>query len=296
MMSEKKKVAILGVGKMGAAIARELVAGVVDVVLWNRNIESSRKLVESLNSPLLTIADTPRTAVENVDFVLCTFADGQVTEKILTSDPDLFTGINPQLIVADLGTSGVLSIKSIASKLKANSIKFLDCPVSGSVATIAMHQLLIMASGEQADVDAARPIFDLFSKKVLYLGPAGAGQAMKLAVNLIVHSLNAAVSEGLALACASGISPEAAYDVFEESVVAAPFVKYKRIAFLDSTAPVAMRIDTVSKDMGLILELGRLQNVPLGAAAAVARLYSQAQAGGFESDDMASLSRFLQKS
>jgi 3-hydroxyisobutyrate dehydrogenase-like beta-hydroxyacid dehydrogenase len=119
---------------------------------------------------------------------------------------------------------------------------------------------------------------------------------MKLAVNLIVHSLNAAVSEGLALATANGIEASAAYDVLEESVIAAPFVKYKRAAFLDSAAPVAMRIDTVIKDMGLILDLGQASKTPLTSATGVRELYAQAQSAGFDAQDMAALFRFIHES
>ncbi len=295
-MSGSQKVAILGVGKMGAAMTRELVATGIDVTIWNRNQSVARQLAQSLNSEHLKVADTPHEAIRKADLAICTFTDGRVMDEIVTSDPTLFAGVHSDLIIADMGTSGVISAKTVAIKLKAQSIRFIDCPVSGSVATIAAHQLLVMASGDEADVDEARPVFDVFAKKVLFLGAAGAGQAMKLAVNLVVHTLNAALSEGLALANSSGISLDDAYNVFEESVIAAPFVKYKRAAFLDPAAPVAMRIDTVGKDMRLILELGQIQSVPLSAAQAVARLYTQAQAAGFESQDMASLSRFLQKS
>jgi 3-hydroxyisobutyrate dehydrogenase-like beta-hydroxyacid dehydrogenase len=281
---------------MGAAMARELVAAGIEVTIWNRNQATARQLEQSISSERLIVADSLHDAICKADLAICTFTDGRVMDEILTSDPELFVGVNSNLIVADMGTSGVISAKSVALKLRSQSIRFIDCPVSGSVATIAAHQLLVMASGEEADVDAARPIFDVFAKKVLFLGAAGAGQAMKLAVNLVVHTLNAALSEGLALANSGGISLDAAYNVFEESVIAAPFVKYKRAAFLDPAAPVAMRIDTVGKDMRLILELGQIQSVPLSAGQAVARLYAQAQAAGFESQDMASLSRFLQKS
>jgi 3-hydroxyisobutyrate dehydrogenase-like beta-hydroxyacid dehydrogenase len=119
---------------------------------------------------------------------------------------------------------------------------------------------------------------------------------MKLAVNLIVHTLNAAVSEGLALATASGIAAAAAYDVLEDSVVAAPFVKYKRAAFLDPELPVAMRIDTVLKDLNLILGLGQSTGVPLTAAEGVKELFAQAQVAGYESKDMSALFSYLSQS
>ena len=118
---------------------------------------------------------------------------------------------------------------------------------------------------------------------------------MKLAVNLIVHSLNAAVAESLAIATGGGIEIEDAYDILEESVIAAPYVKYKRQAFIDPEAPVAMRIDTVLKDMNLIAALGDRLGLPLISTPAVQEAYAQAVAQGLSAKDMAKLLETFQK-
>ena len=295
-MSNMKSVAILGVGKMGSAMAKELATAGFQVTLWNRNQSVADKLASEINVPTVTVSATPKAALENVDIALCLFTNGMVTQSVLLDDTQVLEGVKSNLIIVDMGTSGVESAKALASTLASKKIAFIDAPVSGSVVTIAAHQLLVMASGDEAVIQQAIPVFSVFAKKTAYLGQAGAGQAMKLAVNLIVHTLNAAVSEGLALATASGIEASAAYDVFDESVVAAPFVKYKRAAFLDPELPVAMRIDTVLKDLDLILSLGQSTGVPLMAAEGVAELFAQAQAAGYESKDMSALFRFISQS
>jgi 3-hydroxyisobutyrate dehydrogenase len=295
-MSNIKSVAILGVGKMGSAMAKELATAGFQVTLWNRNQSVADKLASEINLPTVTVLATPKAALENVDIALCLFTNGMVTQSVLLGDTQVLEGVKSNLIIVDMGTSGVESAKALASALASKKIAFIDAPVSGSVVTIAAHQLLVMASGDEAVIQQAIPVFSVFAKKTAYLGQAGAGQAMKLAVNLIVHTLNAAVSEGLALATASGIDAAAAYDVFDESVVAAPFVKYKRAAFLDPELPVAMRIDTVLKDLDLILSLGQSTGVPLMAAEGVAELFAQAQAAGYESKDMSALFRFISQS
>ena len=295
-MSNIKSVAILGVGKMGSAMAKELATAGFQVNLWNRNQTVADKLASEINLPTITVSATPKAALENVDIALCLFTNGTVTQSVLLDDSNVLEGVSSNLIIVDMGTSGVESAKALASALAAKKISFIDAPVSGSVATIAAHQLLVMASGDEAVIEHASAVFSVFAKKTAYLGKAGAGQAMKLAVNLIVHTLNAAVSEGLALATASGIDPAAAYDVLEDSVVAAPFVKYKRAAFLDPELPVAMRIDTVLKDLDLILGLGRTLGLELTAASGVNELFAQAQEAGYESRDMAALFRFISQS
>ena len=292
-MTSSQRVAILGVGKMGAAMAKELAAAGVPLNLWNRNAAVAEELKNSLASADIVVTESAGKALVDADFAICTFTDGKVTQAVLIDDANTLASVKSNLVIADMGTSGVSSARALNDALTSRGIGFIDAPVSGSVATIAAHQLLVMASGKPAVIDSMRPLFAHFAKKVAVLGDAGAGQAMKLAVNLVVHTLSAAVSEALALSTAAGIAPEAAYDVFEESVVAAPFVKYKRAAFLDGQAPVAMRIDTVGKDMGLILGLARELNVPLEAAEGVRNLYLHAQNAGFEARDMAAVFQFL---
>lgn len=295
-MSEIKSVAILGVGKMGSAIAKELAVAGFDVTLWNRNQTAAENLASELNLSTVMVAQTPKDAILSADIVLCLFTNGLVTQSILLDDPTVLNEAKSNLIIVDMGTSGVESARVLAKNLALKNISFIDAPVSGSVATVAAHQLLVMASGDESVIDRAIPIFSVFAKKIAYLGVAGSGQSMKLAVNLIVHSLNAAISEGLALATSSGIEATTAYDVFEDSVVAAPFLKYKRAAFLDPELPVAMRIDTVLKDLDLILSLGSSLGLTLTATSGVEKLFSHAKQADFGHKDMSALFGFISQS
>lgn len=274
---------------MGSAMARELANAGAEVALWNRTKSSADELAGSINSPLVHSVSRLTDALRETDIAICTFSDGKVTQAVLLSDPEVLESAERRLVIVDMGTSGVDSAKVLDRAISSAGLRFVDAPVSGSVSTISAHQLLVMASGSLNAIEEIRPMLATFSKKVIYLGDAGAGQAMKLAVNLVVHSLNAAVSEALALATSAGINPSQAYDVFEESVIAAPFVKYKRSAFLDSAAPVAMRIDTVVKDLGLIQGLAIHNALQLLATSGVEKLYRNAASAGFQAADMAAL-------
>jgi 3-hydroxyisobutyrate dehydrogenase-like beta-hydroxyacid dehydrogenase len=150
-----------------------------------------------------------------------------------------------------------------------------------------------MASGSPDAIAAVTPVLSAFAKKVARVGDAGAGQSMKLAVNLVVHDLNAALSEALTLASRAGIDPAAAYDVFVDSAVAAPFVAYKREAFLTDGVPVAMSLDLVAKDLRLICELASELEVEVAATTAVRDQVAAARDAGFGAQDMASLQRYL---
>lgn len=279
---------------MGSAMAKELVAAGYTVHLWNRNKQIADDLANTFPAGHALSHKSVKDALISSEIAICVFANGQVTSSVLLEDTKTLDSLEGKLTIVDMGTSGVETAHFLQKSLKSRSIAFVDAPVSGSVATIAAHQLLVMASGDEEDVKKIEPVFNAFAKKVLYLGEAGSGQAMKLAVNLIVHTLSAGVSEALALACANGISSTTAYDVFEESVVAAPFVKYKRGAFLDPSSAVAMRIDTSAKDLSLIVGLGDSSQLALGVAGAVRDLYERAETAGYGSSDMAALFRYLQ--
>ncbi len=282
-------VALLGTGRMGAAMARRVAQAGRRVTVWNRTGEKARGLATS--SPV-SVAETPADAVRGRDVVLCMLADGAVTRTVLL-DAEVLAVLAPSCVVCDLGTSGVAAARELDAGVRRAGARFVDAPVSGSVSTVEAGSLLVMAGGDDAAIETARTVLSAFARRVLRVGEPGAGQAMKLAVNLVVHDLNAALSEALVLAENAGITRESAYDVLQESVVAAPFVNYKRAAFLDRTTPVAMSLDLVSKDMRLITDLARQLGVPATVTEAARRAVDEACAAGIGSSDMAQLGQFL---
>jgi len=279
---------------MGAAMARRTAAAGHQVRVWNRTATAS-EAVASADASGRTVAHADAAdAVRGADAVLTMLANGDVTCDVLLS-AGVVAAVGPETVVVDLGTSGVEASARLAAGLGAAGLRYVDAPVSGSVPAVDAGTLLVMASGTSGDVDQAREVLSSFASTVLHVGPVGRGQVMKLAVNLVVHNLNAALSESLALAAAAGVRPEDAYDVLQHSVVGAPFVQYKRAAFLDPAAPVAMSLDLVAKDLGLILELGARSGVPLGTTLAAFEQVQAAVAAGNGADDMAGLARFLRE-
>ncbi len=306
-------VTVLGIGRMGGAMARKLAAAGHQVTVWNRSPAAATELASTVlastgsastglaspmrasPAPAIRIARDPADAVAQAEFVLSVLADGNVTSAVLL-DSSVQSALPSEAIVCDLGTSGVAAARAIAAGLASTGHAFVDSPVSGSVATVSAGQLLVMASGDAVAVDAARPVLAAFARQVAYLGPAGAGQAMKLAVNAIVHDLNAALSEALALASRAGIAQADAYDVIEASVVACPYIHYKRDAFLADEPQVAMSLDLVGKDLRLIAALAADLGIDLPATSAVARQVGEACAAGYGPQDMATLSQYVSRS
>lgn len=284
-----KRIAILGVGKMGAAVARELSKSGNSVILWNRSKEIAESLAAEFSN--VTVADSVREALRNADVAITFFASGPITEYVLLEDPALLEGSSGSLIIVDMGTSGLATAQKLGNAITKAGCRFVDAPVSGSVATIQSHQLLIMASGDRTDIEEVADVLTIFAKKVIHVGDIGAGQVMKLVVNSIVHALNIAVAEGLTMASKFKLDLDSVYDVLQESVVAAPYVMYKRSAFLNPDTAVAMRIDTAAKDMALVLDLAQSQLLELALVQTVADVYKKSTDSGFGGQDMAAIGR-----
>lgn len=283
-------VAILGTGRMGSAMARRVAAAGHRVRVWNRTLSSAQALVDSQTHGELVLATTPSEAVTDADVVLTMLADGDVTMSLLLSKAVL-SALPTHCLVIDLGTSGVAAATSLGRRLAQAGHRFVDAPVSGSVPAVSAGTLLVMASGRPDDVIAARGVLESFAAEVLRVGDVGAGQAMKLAVNLVVHDLNAALAEALVLAERSGVTRTEAYDVLERSVVGAPFVRYKRPAFLDPQTPAAMSLELVAKDLRLITEQGRTTGAALPVTEQTLQRVQGAVDAGWGPRDMADLSR-----
>jgi 3-hydroxyisobutyrate dehydrogenase-like beta-hydroxyacid dehydrogenase len=277
---------------MGAAIARRLVGSGHAVRLWNRSPDRAHAVAASLPSQRVQVAERADSAVAGCAVVIAMLADGAATRAVLL-DPEVLSALRSDAVVCDLATSGSDTSVELAAKIEATGACFLDAPVSGSVPAVEAGSLLVMAGGSTAALDRARPVLAALADRIVTVGAPGAGQAMKLAVNLVVHTLNAALSESLVLAERSGIARENAYAVLEMSVVGAPFVHYKRPAFLDSETPVAMSLDLVAKDLRLITESARDVGASTSTADCARRVVEAACRAGFGSSDMADLSRYL---
>jgi 3-hydroxyisobutyrate dehydrogenase/2-hydroxy-3-oxopropionate reductase len=269
-------------------MARALAADGHQLVLYNRTQKTARALADQLGAHVAEVAESPAAAVAAADVVISMVADGDAVMRLYEGDgdrggaPGALEGLRPGQVVLEMSTVLPEVSRSLEERVRARGAGILDAPVSGSVSLAETGQLTIMVGGEGADLESARPVLESLSARIFHMGPLGSGAVMKLAVNNAVMGLNQTISESLVLAERAGIERSKAYEVFAGSAVGAPFVQYKRSAFVtpDDTA-VAFSIDLAAKDMGLILDLGEQVGADLPQAEIdVAVLHEIADAGG----------------
>lgn len=264
------------------------------IAVWNRSAAGFDRLGEELGRLGGHVApqycSTAQECVDGADVVLAMLADGPAVEDVLFGAENVAAALSRHALFCDMGTSGVDTVRRCADRLRGAGRRLLDAPVSGSIATVRTRSLLVMAGGDGGDVAMAERLFAAFAARTVRVGGVGAGQAMKLSVNTVVHVLNAALSEALVLAERGGVERAAALEVFASSVIAAPYVHYKRDAFAaPETTPVAMTVDLMRKDLGLITGLAADVGSPAPLAAAVARVADDAASAGLGACDMSAL-------
>jgi 3-hydroxyisobutyrate dehydrogenase-like beta-hydroxyacid dehydrogenase len=287
------RVALIGTGRMGSAMGGRVAAAGHDLVVFNRTRARAEDLAGQTNT---RVADSAREAAEFAEVCLVSLADDPAVTATYLDDNGLIAGLQPRAIVCDASTVAPATVRGLNPLVAQKDAILLDTPVSGSVSTVESGTLTVMVGGDQDGLDRARPVLDTFAKSIFYLGDIGAGATMKLVVNSLVHSLNVAVSEALVLAEKAGLDRETAYDIFEAGAAGAPYVKYKREAFLrPGDGPVAFSLDLVAKDQELIHDLAAQVGARMDQGEASRKLVAEAVSAGMAERDISEVAEFLRR-
>lgn len=290
-MTERLRACVIGTGRMGAAMTGRLRRAGADVTIFNRTRTTAQEVASATGA---VVAGTPAEAVAGAPVVLVSLADDQALLDTYGGRDGIAAGVAPGAVVADTSTVDPQTIARLAPLLATRHAGLVDAPVSGSVPSVERGELTVLAGGDAADLDRARPVLGLLARQVFHVGASGAGAAMKLAVNTVVHGLNQALAEALVLAETAGIDRNTAYDVIAASAAGAPFVQYKRTAFVHpEQAPVAFSLDLVAKDLGLILGLAQRLRVEMPQAERNRRTADRAVGAGLGGRDMSALTDLL---
>lgn len=248
-------VAVMGVGRMGSAMARSLSRHGLSLVLYNRSLERAQALGQELGA---SVAASAAEAVAQAPVAISMVSDEAAVEALYRGPGGVLEGISAGCVLLEMSTVPPHVSQGLEPDVRARGGAILDAPVSGSVALAEAGTLTVMAGGEAADLARARPVLDGLAAQVFHMGPVGTGATIKLAVNSIIFGLNQILAEALVLAEKAGVERATAYEVFANSAIAAPYTKYKQAAFVDPEGtPVAFSLGLAAKDLDLILTLAR---------------------------------------
>lgn len=292
-MEGQPKVAVVGAGRMGAAMVGTLRRAGIEVVVFNRTRARAEEVARATGA---AVSDTAREAAAGAQVVLSSLADDAAVGAAYTGADGIVAGLQPGAVVLETSTIDPGTVHRLRPLVEDRRAFLLDTPVSGSVQLVEAGQLTVMVGGDPAVLERARPVLDPLARQVFHVGDLGSGAVMKLTVNAILHGLNLALAEGLVLAEQAGVARTTAYEVFASSAVAAPFVQYKRAAFEHpGETPVAFSLDLVHKDLDLILALASRAGAPMEQATTNRRVVEAAVAAGLGDHDLSELATYLRE-
>lgn len=283
--------AVLGIGRMGAAMAGALHRAGHPLVLWNRSPAKAEVIAAGTGA---TVVESPAQAVSLAGVAISSLADNEAVENAYLGPGGVIEGSHAGLVICEMSTIDPQVIERVGSEVDATGATLLDSPVSGSVATVEQGALTIMVGGDEDALERVRTVLEVLGARIVHTGERGSGAATKLAVNALVHGLNVSLSEALVLAEKAGVDRKTAYEVFATGAGGAPFVQYKRAAYEDPDgAPVAFSLDLVAKDLELITGLGERVGAPMAQARVDLSIVREAIDAGYGDRDLSAIAVHL---
>ena len=286
------KIAYLGLGVMGAPMARHLAAAGHSLVVYNRTPARAEAWLALHGG---SAAATPADAAAGADVVIaCVGADADL--RAVTLGPEgSFAAMAPGSLFIDHTTVSASIARELAEAGSARGLHVVDAPVSGGQAGAENGKLTIMVGGTPQAFAAAQPIMQAYAQRIGHMGPAGAGQLTKMVNQLCIAGILQGLSEGLALGMKAGLDIEAVVDVISKGAAQSWQMDNRARTMAAGQFDFGFAVDWMRKDLSLALDEARRLGVPLPVAALVDQFYADVQAMGGARNDTSSLIRRLVK-
>jgi 3-hydroxyisobutyrate dehydrogenase-like beta-hydroxyacid dehydrogenase len=265
------------------------------VTVWNRTASRAQELVAAG----ATLAKNPREAAAASDILFTIVSDPPALEEVLwgheSSNDGALAGLRRGSIYIDSSTVAPALTRRVAAACAEHGVRYLDAPVTGGDWGAREGNLVFMIGGDAGTLSEVEPVLGVLGKKWFHLGPNGAGQTIKLAMNAILALQVGAMAEALALVTRAGLKGEQLIEVMQSSMA--------RSGVLDIKAPLMVKGDfkpsfplrLMHKDLGLALDLANQLGVALPATAAAREVYNYVKGASPDDLDYSGVMRFWKK-
>jgi len=274
-------IAILGLGIIGSAWAKNLVADGHRVRCWNRSLKESPHFCESI-----------RDAVEGAEAIIVVVADPPAVQSVLEQIlPVLGDG---QLVIQSSTISAKWTLE-FADMVEATGAAFLEAPFTGSKPAAEARQTVFYLGGEPDVVERARPVLDPLASAIQHIGPLGSASSLKLALNLNLANMAQALGESLALARAAGIHDDTYFAALSRNAGRSGLSDLKEPKLRARSYSPQFSLKHMGKDLRLALETAGDLGLSLDQSARLAATYAKGAEAGWQEDDFIGLVRILEK-
>lgn len=276
---------------MGSAIAGRLLAAGHDLWVYNRTPEkASRLLAEGARW-----ADHPAALAEQVELAISMVADDAALQDVALGERGVLTAEHPPPTYVDMSTVSVNVSTRVAEVAEVRSVDYLRAPVTGSTVLAHEGSVGILVSGPRAALEKYDDVFSVIGKSVFHLGEAEEARVMKLALNIVVANTVMSLSEALVLGERCGLDWQRMLDVFSDSAVGSPLMRYKAAQLSSRDFSPAFTASMMSKDLGLALDLAHQAGSPAPATAVCRELLQATVGSGWGDHDFASTILLLEQ-
>jgi 3-hydroxyisobutyrate dehydrogenase-like beta-hydroxyacid dehydrogenase len=265
------------------------------LTVWNRTPSRADELVAAG----ARLAKTPREVAEASDVLITIVSDPPALESVLWGqggkDDGALGGVNAGSIYVDSSTISPALAKKIAAACQERKVRFLDAPVTGGDWGAREGNLVFMIGGDAETLKDVEPVLKVMGKKLFHLGPNGAGQTIKLAMNAILALEVGAVAEAIGLVTRAGLAGEQLLEVLQSSMGRSGLLDLKTPLMLKGDFKPSFPLRLMHKDLGLALDLANQLGVALPTTAAVREVYNRVKGEAKEDVDYCAVMRFYQK-
>jgi 3-hydroxyisobutyrate dehydrogenase-like beta-hydroxyacid dehydrogenase len=262
------KVGFIGLGRMGHPMAANILKAGYELTIHDLR----REIGHDLETAGARWGDTPRETAVRTDVLLTCLPSASAAEEVALGDDGVFAGLGRGAVYVDTGTHPPAFMRRISGIGQARDIRVLDAPISGGVVGARDATLTIFIGGLEEDLERVRPLLETIGRKIVYIGPAGSGNTIKLINNLMLFVNYLGACEGVAMGIRAGIEPQLLLDVIVPSMGQSRIFEHALAAFLDGEA-IGGTTDLAVKDTQMGVELAEELGVPVEVAALVRDIF-----------------------
>jgi 3-hydroxyisobutyrate dehydrogenase-like beta-hydroxyacid dehydrogenase len=277
---------------MGSRMAANLRRAGFELVVWNRTAEKARAWADEHGGE---VASSPAEVGERCSLLITMVVDGAQVESVLLGDDGAAQAAHKNSLFIDMSTIGPAAARRIGERLDERGIGFVDAPVTGSSPKAEDGTLTIMAGGEAADFERARPLFEAMGRVVLHVGQLGDGQTVKLINNAVAATNTAVVAEALLLGRRAGLDLDSLVAVMKAGSGESAMLELKERPMREHDYTTLFKLEHMLKDVLLCLEEAEAVGQPMGFAERTAELLSEAEVLGLGEADFAAVLAALER-
>ena len=284
-------IGFIGLGIMGSPMAANLVKAGFAVAGHTRSPAGLDRLAAAGGRP----ADGLAEAVTDADVVITMLPDAPDVEQVVLGPGGVLAHARPGTLLIDMSTVRPQTARTVAAAAADRGVRALDAPVSGGEQGAVEGNLSIMVGGAAVDAEAARPVLEALGSTIVHVGPAGAGQTVKAANQLVVAGTIQLVAEAIVLLEASGVDAGAGLRVLAGGLAGSTVLDRKATGMLARSFTPGFRVDLHHKDLGIMLDAAREAGAVVPVGALLAQLMAALRAQGDGGLDHTALLRLAER-